>query len=196
MRTISKIIVHHTGGSQTWTAQGLAEDHRAHWPDQDPPGAAYHHYIWESIEGWVRSDTRAHEHVGWHDRGENEDSLGIAIAGDYTGQAWEDVPAEARALLLELLAGLMSRYHLSVSDVYGHRENEPEGDVTICPGFEPEGMRRALRRHIDAEVARERRVVRRLSGRVADLEGRAARTDHRLGLVAAGLLALEDREEP
>lgn len=143
MRTIRKVIVHHSASSPTTSPAVIARWHRERWPGAPHPGAQYHLVIHQSQDGvWLVSPQHPLSHILWHDSGENSDSVAVCLCGDYRGA---DPTPEAWRLLQAVLVWLLRQLGLEVEDVRGHREDEPAWTPTDCPGFEPEDLRRDLR---------------------------------------------------
>lgn len=132
MRTIDRIIVHHTAG--TWGSAASIDHYHRTQRGFDEIG--YHFVI---ANGWVAPRTyrtesngciqpgRDLEKIGAHDLGENETSLGVALVA-YDVPTWPQM-----ASLHALVQAIRARFRRPV-EVYGHRENEPEETPTACPG--------------------------------------------------------------
>lgn len=150
MRTIRRLIVHHSAGPDTETAAQVRAYHTAAPPaGRGWSDIGYHWLIRRfSPSGvWTIEAGRPEDLVGAHDQGENTDSIGICIAGDYTRGP---VPAEGWAILVAHLAGRCRAYHLPATAIEGHREHEPAATPTACPGFDPELLRQAVARELTA----------------------------------------------
>lgn len=143
MRAIRRIIVHHTAGPDTETVEQVRRFHKA------PPPAGrgwsdigYHHLVHRTPSGiWLRSSGRPEARAGSHDEGQNADSIGVCIAGDYTKGP---VPADGWAVLVSTVADVCRRYGLTAEQVEGHGEHEPSTTPTRCPGFDPATLRTAV----------------------------------------------------
>jgi N-acetylmuramoyl-L-alanine amidase len=70
-----------------------------------------------------REDTE----IGAHDAGENPDSLGICLVGDFTDKR---PTMEQEKAFRNLLLTLMLKYGISVNSIEPHRRD----DTTECPG--------------------------------------------------------------
>lgn len=151
MRTVRRIIVHHSAGS--W-ARDDAEDARAEhilvrkWSD-----LGYHFVIDRNGVHLGRPLWM----VGAHDQGQNDDSVGVMLVGDWRaghdGDPRTKAPA-AWAQLVRIVADLCDWFDLDTAlGVEGHRENEPATTATECPGFEPGWLRTS----VTAERQRRRR---------------------------------------
>lgn len=141
MRAIRKVIVHHTAGPDTATVADVTRAHVA----RGFGTIGYHHLIHRSQMGgpvWYHSAGRPESQVGAHDQGQNGDSIGVSIAGRYH---LGPVPDAGWAVLVATVADVCRRYGLTADQVEGHRENEPSTTPTLCPGFDPEILRVAVR---------------------------------------------------
>lgn len=136
MRPIRKIIVHHTAGPSVVTVAEIDREHRA----RGFSCIGYHYVVHQLRPAgpWLVSVGRDEDDVGAHDQGQNADSIGVVVAGDYSRGP---VPAHAWTVLVATVAALVEAYRLSPTDVEGHRENEPSTTPTLCPGFSPERLR-------------------------------------------------------
>lgn len=133
-RTIRTLVVHHTAGPATASAADIRAAHRARgWVD-----IGYHALVRRSSSSgdWIVEDGRADWMMGAHVAGHNEDTLGLAIAGDYSAA---EPPVEALALAAGVLAGWAARHGLRGRDIVGHGER----GRTACPGRVPVAWLRA-----------------------------------------------------
>jgi N-acetylmuramoyl-L-alanine amidase len=139
MRRIDTVIVHHSAGPDTATIEDIRRIHQAKgWTD-----IGYHwlvHRLWAGGP-WTLSPGRSEALVGAHDLGQNETSVGICIAGDYTKGP---VPVDGWHVLLATCVSRCQAHQLAVDRVEGHREHEPSSTPTECPGFDPASLRRDL----------------------------------------------------
>ena len=143
MRTITAVIVHHSAGPISETVDQVRAYHRA------PPPAgrgwadiAYHLYLYRLPSGvWTVAQGRSFEVAGAHDAGQNAGSIGVCIAGNYD---LGPVDPDAWTILVATVATLCRRYQIPTAAVEGHRENEPVGTPTACPGFDPARLRAAV----------------------------------------------------
>jgi N-acetylmuramoyl-L-alanine amidase len=140
VRRITTVILHHSAGPETTSPGAIAADHARR--GIQAPGA-YHYFLWcPRPEGeWQVAPMRPESRVGAHDQGQNAHSIGVCVAGDYTGRG---LPLAARTLLVDLVADICGRYGLSAAVVEGHRENEPASTPTLCPGYDVEEVRRLV----------------------------------------------------
>ena len=145
MRTIQRIIVHHSAGSDTETVDQVRAFHVKTRGYSD---IGYHWIIRRLFKGgpWVVAQGRPEEATGAHDQGQNADSLGICLLGDYTKNP---VDPDAWLVLVALIANRCRAYNLGFVAVEGHRENEPANTPTACPGFDPHLLRVAVAEHMD-----------------------------------------------
>lgn len=100
-----------------------------------------YHYLVEA-NGDVRQ-AREDTEIGAHDQGENIDSIGIALAGNFN----VSLPTEAQiAAVGKLLESLMTTWKIPITRVEPHRRD----DDTECPGRKLEDdwlVKEWLRRH-------------------------------------------------
>lgn len=145
MRTITRIIVHHSDGPSAATVESVRAYHTAPRPrGRGWSDIGYHLVLREDeASGWLVEGGRPLAQVGAHDQGQNEGSIGVCVFGAYS--ATVAPPPAAWELLVGLVSGLCRRYGLSAEAVEGHREHEPVGGGTSCPGFDPERLRRAVK---------------------------------------------------
>lgn len=70
---------------------------------------------------------RQSDEIGAHDTGENSDSIGICLAGDFN----KDLPTREQELSLRVvILELMLKYGISLNAIEPHRRD----DQTDCPG--------------------------------------------------------------
>ena len=84
-----------------------------------------YHWLIER-DGIVKRARTAYE-IGAHDQGENLNSLGIGIAGDFNVQLPTEKQAVAAAVLVK---GIIKKYRIKIYDFEPHRLD----DTTNCPG--------------------------------------------------------------
>jgi hypothetical protein len=149
MRPIRRVIVHHSASRVTETAAEVRHDHVVNrgWKD-----IGYHWFLHRllapssaggDVPGpWTVEQGRDETVIGAHDDGENSDSIGVCIAGDYSKGP---VPADGWAVLVSTVADVCRRYGLTADQVEGHREHETAASATLCPGFDPEELRDSVR---------------------------------------------------
>jgi N-acetylmuramoyl-L-alanine amidase len=158
MRPIRRVIVHHSAGRDTETADDVRRFHTAPPPKGRGWGdIGYHWLIHRTPLGfggraflpterqppgpWTVAPGRDETRAGAHDEGQNADSIGVCIAGDYSRGP---VPADGWAVLVATVADVCRRYDLTADNIEGHREHEPPGGGTLCPGFDPALLRAAV----------------------------------------------------
>lgn len=148
-RRINKIIVHHSAGRPTESVEAVRRFHTAPPPHgRGWSDIGYHVVIRLGDDGiWTMERARPVHLVGAHDGGQNADSIGVCLFGDYSEA---DPPDAAWDLLEFVVAHLVTVYGLTVHDVEGHRENEPASTPTACPGFDPARLRASLTRYLAA----------------------------------------------
>ena len=134
LKSIDKIIVHQELANGT--IESVNNYHITPGPKNSlsPKGAphfAYHYGI--DLDGSVHK-ANPHSATAWHCRGQNSKSVGIMVAGDFSGEGHEG-SAEPTALQLRnlnlLLDKLLGELNLSNDNIYGH---EAFGKPA-CPGY-------------------------------------------------------------
>lgn len=125
MNTPTKIVVHHTGGSDSnplqdssnFTFEQCNEQHRLAFNMKSSLGfyIGYHYYI--SKDG-TTNQGRLDTDEGAHTIGQNTSSIGICLAGNFDAT----LPTELqKAALTDLLKKLTVKYGISPSFIYPHR---------------------------------------------------------------------------
>jgi hypothetical protein len=155
MRSINRVIVHHSAGKTTETAAEVRRFHLSkgwndigyHWfLHRQPVGDALGRWV----EGpWVLEQGRSEALAGAHDEGQNPDSIGVCIAGNYSR---ESVDPAGWIILVLTVVDICRRWGLTADQVEGHREHEPSSTPTACPGFDPERLRQAVRSRLQGEA--------------------------------------------
>jgi|2_EtaG_2_1085320.scaffolds.fasta_scaffold158191_2 N-acetyl-anhydromuramyl-L-alanine amidase AmpD len=131
MRTIRRIIVHHTASPDDWTLEKIDRSHL----DRGFSGVGYHFVI--EATGLVRLG-RPVVAVGAHAKGANRDSIGVCLVGAFhEGGA---VPSIQWAAAVSLVRDLMMQWSITIDGVIGHCETK----ATLCPGFDPADFRAAV----------------------------------------------------
>lgn len=145
MRTIRKIIVHHSAGADDETVAEIRAFHTAAPPKgRGWADIGYHLVLRRAPElggTWTVNAGRALSSVGAHDADENADSIGVCLCGDYSKVT---VPWAAWLVLVGTVAALCKQYKLTSAAVEGHREHEPPTTPTACPGFDAGQLRQAV----------------------------------------------------
>lgn len=118
---IKKLIIHHTHNPNL----DLQSTHKLHIERFGWAGIGYNYII--------ERDGRIYEgrglKVGAHAKGNNKDSIGIALVGNFD----EDIPGDIQMKpLIELCIDFMYEYDIEVNKVIGHRELD--GVTKSCPG--------------------------------------------------------------
>lgn len=132
MRTINRIIVHHTASPDSWTLETIDQSHR----DRGYSGVGYHFVVESS--GLIRLG-RPVVAVGAHAKGANRDSIGVCLVGAFHTEG-AAVPSTQWAAAVSLVRDLMRQWSLTVDQVVGHCETK----ATLCPGFDPADFRAAV----------------------------------------------------
>lgn len=147
-RRARKVIVHHSAtrrlNSDSETIRGIHIVENG-WSDVG------YHFIIEM--GRVRLG-RPIWRMGSHDAGENHDSIGICLVGDYR-EGFDEPGVWAWPQLVTLCADLLDQLDLPTEVLRGHREDEPASTPTACPGFDPN----LLRQEVRFERSRRRELV-------------------------------------
>lgn len=130
---IKKIIVHQSLAD--WTTQRTHEYHispESHLkPGTGAPAIAYHYTI--EKDGTIYQVNNLNE-ITWHCAGENIQSIGIVVLGDF---AWKEnvngkAPSKEQLKSLRfLLKFLTEKLKISKTEIYGHQDFGKES----CPGF-------------------------------------------------------------
>lgn len=123
LRAITHICIHHSAVSAAVPVENVA---KYHVQDQDWPGIGYHYYV--KPDGAIYQTQRI-ETVSWHVSHNNDYSVGICVAGDFTYAPPPQIQIDAAA---RLVAWLMQELSLPEQNILGHKEF-PDND-TSCPG--------------------------------------------------------------
>jgi N-acetylmuramoyl-L-alanine amidase len=137
MRTINRIIIHHTAGNPQDTVEQIRKYHKEQrgWSD-----IGYHYCIRQTPGEPVTVELgRPKEQIGAHSQGENHDSIAVCVFGNWVSTP---LPQAQKSVLLGVLVALCKQYKLGVSQVFGHKECP--GEATACPGFDPNMIRSEL----------------------------------------------------
>jgi len=123
-----KIIVHHTAdASNQEQFQKINEYHKQKWGAQSQLGyyVGYHYLI---EKNGVVVQTRIEEEEGVHCQGQNCDSIGIAVAGNFDIQ----MPTANQVVsLCKLIDYLIKKWQIPPNDIFPHRKFKP----TSCYGL-------------------------------------------------------------
>lgn len=126
LNSIRRIILHHSAGLVSASPTAIA---LYHVNGRDWPGIGYHFYI--TANGTI-FQVNSLETISWHAGGNNEDSIGICLAGTFLGV---DPPGEQLSAARMLVQWLMWKLDIREEDVIGHKEAYPAGSGgTACPG--------------------------------------------------------------
>lgn len=125
LRTIDKLVVHHSASSSVTTKKSDLERWRK---ERGFLEIGYHKVI--ERDGKV-ADGRDEGNEGAHARGANSHSLGVCVVGDLE----VEIPTSAQIAALEsVLVHWCRQYGLTDAHIYGHT-NVPGGTTnTLCPG--------------------------------------------------------------
>lgn len=120
MRPVDSIVIHHTCGGSSETAQGIHEYHR----QIGYGGIGYHFLITRDLRVWRGRPLWAR---GAHCKANNSGRIGIALSGDYSINAPDPDMTRRAFALIELLRQLYGPLPL-----YPHYSIP--GSETACPG--------------------------------------------------------------
>ncbi len=123
-----RIIWHHSAiASNTSQLVGINDYHRARGFPQSTLGYwVGYHYLIEPNGAVVRC--RAEDEIGAHDAGENINSLGICLAGNFD----DATPSDAQAMAFaRLIKDIRTRWPIPLTRIEPHRWD----DQTNCPGL-------------------------------------------------------------
>jgi N-acetyl-anhydromuramyl-L-alanine amidase AmpD len=123
LRAITHICIHHSAVAATVPVEHVA---KYHVEDQGWPGIGYHFYV--KPDGAIYQTQRL-ETVSWHVSHNNDYSVGICVAGDFTYAPPPQIQIDAAA---HLVAWLMQELSVPEQNILGHKEF-PDND-TSCPG--------------------------------------------------------------
>lgn len=126
-RDIKKIIVHHTAADVPDPQfAAVNEWHKArNFPLSSLGFYVGYHYLIEK-DGTV-TQARDEDEIGAHDQGENFDSIGVALVGNFDKT---DPTPEQEETLGKILVRMLDEYGLTIWDIEPHRKN----DATSCYG--------------------------------------------------------------
>jgi len=123
-RKITELILHHTVSPKDTTLSQIRKWHEDRGLGQ---GVQYHFVIPGS--GDV-IQARSPKLVGNHCKGHNENSIGIALCGNFELEGPTEFQLEA---LKGLLLKLCKKHNLHAWDIYKHKDRVTPG-YTLCPG--------------------------------------------------------------
>lgn len=122
----SKIIIHHSAGSDTATLQTDDID-RQHTNVNKWADIGYH-FVVEKVEGvYVAIVGRPLYMQGAHTPGQNAIAVGVCLVGNFSES---EPPNEQLECAAKLVAGLQVALMLDADDIYPHRHFK----ATECPG--------------------------------------------------------------
>ncbi len=122
-KAITHICIHHSAVGGMVPVQNIAQ---YHVEGKDWAGIGYHFYI--LLDGAILQTQRV-ETASWHVSHNNDQSVGICVAGDFTYAPPPQAQIDATA---RLTAWLMEDLDVKEQNVLGHREFP--GNDTSCPG--------------------------------------------------------------
>jgi hypothetical protein len=122
-KAITHLCIHHSAVAATVPVEHVAQ---YHVEDQNWPGIGYHFYVKPS---GVIYQTQQLETISWHVSHNNDYSVGICVAGDFTYAPPPQLQIDSAA---HLVAWLMQELGIPEQNILGHKEF-PAND-TSCPG--------------------------------------------------------------
>lgn len=84
-------------------------------------------YHWVIEKNGELKQARLETEIGAHDAGENFDSIGICLAGNFNK---ESPTKEQQITAAKLVKDIMKRWNIPITQIEPHRK----GDITDCPG--------------------------------------------------------------
>jgi len=123
-----KIIVHHTADASLQSQfQKVNEYHKERWDTISELGYYVgYHYIIEKDGSVIQA--RKEEEMGMHCLGQNFDSIGISLAGNFDFQL---PTANQIVSLCKLVDYLVKKWQIPANDIFPHRKFSP----TSCYGI-------------------------------------------------------------
>lgn len=122
-KAITHICIHHSAVAGTVPVEHIAQ---YHVENKDWAGIGYHYYI--TLDGTIFQTQRV-ETASWHVSHNNDRSVGICVAGDFTYSPPPSAQIDAAA---RLTAWLMEDLSINEANILGHKEF-PDNS-TSCPG--------------------------------------------------------------
>lgn len=143
-----RIIWHHTGDpEQAPQFDKINAQHKARTFPISRAGFYVGYHTLVEFDGSVR-EAREFDELGAHDRGENLDSVGLALAGNFSAH----MPNERQIIsACKELGKMLAVLKIPITNIEPHRRD----DATICPGkLLPDNwlLKEFLRRHQSIEV--------------------------------------------
>lgn len=123
MRKINKIIIHCTGTPLITSVESIRNYHLS----LGYKDIGYHFLI--DAYGFVHKG-RLIDQIGAHCKGQNKDSIGIALIGGKDGKF--DFTSTQIFHLIDLCWSLQKRYNISDSNIFGHNDFTKN---KTCPNF-------------------------------------------------------------
>ena len=112
------ITLHHTAGNKNQTVESIAKDQIARGFAE----FAYHFAIYQDGTIYAVNDI---EEVSWHDSGQNTNSIGIVLVGNYQNDKLTEEQLKSIKLLTTAICN-----EVKIIGIRGHRDTSP----TLCPG--------------------------------------------------------------
>lgn len=124
----NKIIIHHTDNNALYQFAATNTHHRdvKRFPESQLGYFGGYHYLIEKDGRFFQY--RLETEIGAHDQGENINSIGIALAGNFN----KELPTkEQEKALAALLEKIITHWKIPIQRIEPHRW----GDSTDCPGW-------------------------------------------------------------
>lgn len=122
---ITHIAVHHSAAPANIPPERIAQYHVTN-PTHQWPGIGYHYYIGPDGTIYHTQDLAL---VSYHVYKNNDYTVGVCVAGDFTDVIPTPAQIDAAA---QLIAWLMQELNIPLGNVWGHKEFPL--NVTACPG--------------------------------------------------------------
>ena len=156
-RTLAQIrhlVIHHTGTDDSALTPQAMADFQIKDPKHQWPGIGFHFFI--AADGTTYQTNRM-ETACYHVPHHNADSVGIVLAGQFSGKS----PSPAQlASTAALLAWLVQELRLPPDSIIGHSEFSDQD--TDCPGMDWQGQSRwkdALLQHVRQRTQAQPRPI-------------------------------------
>ena len=124
-----RIVIHHTVTAEDASAAHINRLHR----QRGFSGIGYHAIVRRAAGGDVIiEDGRDDENQGAHAKGANYDTLGVAVAGDFSEQEPDD---QQYGILIGQCAAWCLTYGIGSNDIFAHKHVPGGKTATVCPGL-------------------------------------------------------------
>ena len=166
MRQILRLYIHHSESPKdSTTTEGIRDWH-------------VNHNGWRNI-GYsfvIEADGSIHqgrpiEEAGAHVYGDNQESVGICVAGNFDR---EEPTVDQIASLITLLAELCAEYNIHASNILGHRDHK--GVKKTCPGKNLYSKLNKIRKSVNQRLKRLTWIEQLIAFLIQLLKRREAKT--------------------